>query len=115
MTRVRRAGKRTPVSSPTHSASKQCVFFIPKRSRFQRVRPPLQLPIGKPSVLSASTSAYLVVLTAAASRSGARACLSTSGCPHSAAVLSPLVRLQSRQLSTKLLTLFDPPRLRGSW
>jgi hypothetical protein len=86
---------RTPARSPTQSASRACVFAMPKRARFQRVRPPVQLPMGNPNAPSSWTSLWRVAFTAAASLSGVCACTSTSGCPHSAAVCAPFCRLQS--------------------
>ncbi len=55
----------------------------PKRARFQRVRPPVQVPTGHPQRRRASTSTKRVALTAAASRKGRLALASTSGWPNS--------------------------------
>ena len=71
------------------SASSAWDFSRSKRVRFQRVRPPLQVPMGNPKRRSSSTSRKRVAFTAAASLRGTFACAATSGCPNFCCRLVP--------------------------
>src|SRR6266496_1076030 len=84
----------TPASSPTHRASRAWLFSTANRSRFHLVRPPVQVPRGRPKQRKDSTSLNRVEFTAAASLRGRLACTSTSGWPNSAAVWFPFSWLQ---------------------
>src|SRR5258706_15979991 len=107
------------VLSPTQAASLQWSFGSPRMVLFHLVRPPDPHSTGKPNALSCSKSNQRVLLTAAASLSGALICArmrcNTSGCFAKNTRMSwiPLAVLQGSQARQRLLTRSVPPVARG--
>src|SRR5215475_12004098 len=106
---------------PTQAASIQCSLGKPLRVRLNFVNPPEPVSIGSPILLSRLNNSHLVVLTAAASFSGAFACAFTwlkslpRKRPYSSSDKLFFSSLCLRQAQTRLLTRFDPPRDQGRY